>query len=72
MATAGVKRIKFHGVRHTVAALLLQSGVPVHVVGARLGHANVSMALKVYAHALPNMQADAADRLAAVLHGRSR
>ena len=32
IAMAGVKRIKFHGLRHTCATLLLQAGVPVHVV----------------------------------------
>jgi len=28
--TAGVKRIKFHGCRHTVATLSLQAGTPPH------------------------------------------
>ena len=29
---AGVKRIKFHGMRHTVATLMLSAGLPAHVV----------------------------------------
>lgn len=66
---AGVKRIKFHGLRHTVATLMLSAGVPAHVVQRRLGHAKVEMTLGVYAHALPTMQQDAAARLAALLHG---
>ena len=69
MKTAGVKRIKFHGLRHTCASLLLAAGAPVHVVAARLCHANVSMTLDVYVHPLLNMQHDAADRLADMLHG---
>ena len=40
-----------------------------HVVSKRVGHANVSMTLDIYAHALPDQQQDAAARLAAVLHG---
>jgi len=32
LAEADVLPIKFHGVRHTCAPLLLQAGVPVHVV----------------------------------------
>ena len=67
--SAGVRKIKFHGVRHTVATLLLQASVPVHVVAERLGHAQVTMTLEVYAHVLPTQQADAAARLGAVLHG---
>jgi integrase len=69
VSAAGVRRIKFHGVRHTCATLLLGAGVPVHVVAQRLGHADVAMTLNVYAHALPSQQQDAAAKLSAVLHG---
>src|SRR5207244_3890119 len=48
--TAGVKPIKFHGVRHTVATLSLESGTPPHVVAARLGHSTIEL-MKTYAHA---------------------
>jgi len=66
---AGVRRIKFHGLRHTSATLSLQAGTPVHVVAARLGHSKIEMTLNVYAHALPNQQQAAAERLGALLHG---
>lgn len=69
MTAAGVRKIKFHGLRHTSITLMLSAGVPVHVVAQRVGHKDVSMTLNVYAHALPNMQADAASRLGALLHG---
>jgi integrase len=67
---AGIRRIKFHGLRHTCATLLLLGGEPVHVVAQRLGHADVQTTLNTYAHALPDAQQGAADRLAAVLHRR--
>jgi integrase len=38
---ANVRRIKFHGLRHTCATLLLQAGEPIHVVSERLGHSKV-------------------------------
>jgi integrase len=66
---AGVKEISVHGLRHTCATLLLSAGVPAHVVQRRLGHKSIEMTLNLYAHVLPSMQADAANRLAALLHG---
>ena len=67
---AGVRSIKFHGLRHTCATLLLQAGQPVHVVAERLGHQRTDVTLDVYAHVLPDMQQDAARRLNALLYGR--
>jgi integrase len=67
IAAADVKRIKFHGLRHTCATLLLQARVPVHVVSERLGHASVAMTMEVYAHVLPDMQREAASTLGALL-----
>jgi len=63
-----VRRIKFHGLRHTCATLLLQAGQPVHVVSERLGHTQVTMTLQVYAHVLPDMQTEAATTIGALLH----
>jgi integrase len=68
IAEAGIRRIKFHGLRHTSATLLLQAGVSVTVVQERLGHKQISSTLDIYAHALPSMQQDAAAKLGALLH----
>jgi integrase len=65
----GIRVIKFHGLRHTCATLLLAAGQPAMVVAARLGHAKVTMTLEVYAHANDDMQRAAAAQLASVLHG---
>lgn len=50
------KEIRFHDLRHTAATLLLSRGVHPKVVSEMLGHADISITLRVYAHVTPNMQ----------------
>jgi integrase len=69
LSAAGLRRITFHGLRHTSATLLLQAGVSVKIVSERLGHSKVSMTLDTYSHVLPSMGRGAADKLGALLHG---
>jgi integrase len=69
LTAANVRRITFHGLRHTCATLLLQAGEPVKVVSERLGHSKISMTLDTYQHILPTMGRGAADRLGHLLHG---
>jgi len=62
----GLPEVRFHDLRHTWATLALKSGVPTKVVQERLGHANPSITMNIYAHALPGMQAEAAEKVAAL------
>lgn len=64
-ARVGLPAIGLHGLRHTHATMLLRDGVPVTAVAQRLGHANPSITLSVYAHAVP-----ADDHLAAASTAR--
>lgn len=57
---AGVGHVTFHGLRHTHITHLLRSGVPVHVVSARAGHASPAITLTIYAHVMPGQQEGAA------------
>jgi len=59
--------IRLHDLRHTHATILLLAGVPVHVVSQRLGHANATVTLTVYAHVMPGNQRDAADLFARLI-----
>ena len=43
------------------------AGVPIHVVAARLGHADPSITLRVYAHVISNQLAEAAGIFAQVM-----
>jgi integrase len=57
----GLPHARLHDLRHIHATTLLLAGVPVHVVAARLGHADASITLKVYAHVLREQTAGVAD-----------
>ncbi|MCI0687042.1 MAG: site-specific integrase [Sporichthyaceae bacterium] len=54
-------RARLHDLRHIHATTLLLAGVPVHVVANRLGHADPSITLRVYAHVLREQTAGVAD-----------
>jgi integrase len=66
-AQAGLPRIRLHDIRHSAVTAMLRSGVPVKTVSERVGHASTSFTQDVYAAVLPDMQRDAADRMAAAL-----
>ena len=58
---AGVRCIRLHDVRHSYATAALSAGVPVKVLSQRLGHADIAITLRTYAHVLPGDDATAAD-----------
>lgn len=61
---AGMRRIRLHDLRHTHATLALRAGVPTKIVSERLGHATPEFTMRMYQHALPGMQAEAAAKIA--------
>jgi integrase len=66
---AGLPPIRLHDLRHSHATHLLEAGVHPKVVQERLGHANISMTLDTYSHAVPAMEEDAAAKVAALVLG---
>jgi integrase len=64
---AGVRRIRFHDLRHGHATMALQAGIHPKIVSERLGHSTVAITLDVYSHAIPSLQREAADAVAALI-----
>jgi integrase len=69
---AGLPRLTAHGLRHTSATLMLDSGVPPKVAAERLGHADPTLFTNLYSHVTPTMQRDAAARLGQALFGDAK
>ncbi|MGA2513933.1 MAG: tyrosine-type recombinase/integrase [Candidatus Limnocylindrales bacterium] len=67
LLAAGLPRQRFHDTRHACASFLLAQGVPLRVVQEILGHSRISTTADVYAHVLPTLQKDAADRMGELL-----
>lgn len=59
----GFPHVTFHSLRHTNATLMIAEGTDICTVSKRLGHANTSTTLNVYAHALKSKDLEAADKL---------
>jgi len=66
---AEVPDIRFHGLRHTHATLLLRQGVHPKIVSERLGHSSVNITLNRYSHVLPDSQAEAVKAIEKALPG---
>ncbi|HPO07381.1 MAG TPA: tyrosine-type recombinase/integrase [bacterium] len=55
---AGTEDIHPHKFRHGLAIHLLQQGVPIPVISARLGHASVYVTMSLYMKVTPEIQAE--------------
>jgi integrase len=64
---AGVRRIRFHDLRHVFATHAYGEGADVKDLQAILGHANARQTLETYAHPVPQSQRAVMARMDALL-----
>jgi integrase len=62
-AGAGVRVIRWHDLRHTMATLLLGAGTHMTIVSETLGHSGVQITMDTYSHVSAGMQKSAAEAL---------
>jgi integrase len=63
---AGLRRIRFHDLRHTFASLLIQNGESLTYVKEQLGHSSIKITVDVYGHLVPGANRQAVNRLPAI------
>jgi integrase len=66
---AGIRRIRFHDLRHTFASLMISNGEDIVRVSRLMGHANASFTFNTYCHMLPRRRDPIGDRLASLVFG---
>jgi integrase len=65
---AGVKRIRFHDGRHTMASRMLEMGINPKVVQERLEHSTYNTTMDIYGHIGQTLQKDAANKFDEILN----
>ena len=55
---AGIRRFRFHDLRHTYGSLLIQAGVSPAYVQKQMGHKSISVTIDIYGHLIPGANAE--------------
>jgi integrase len=60
---AGLRRFRFHNLRHTFGSLLIQDGASLAYVKDQMGHSSVQITVDTYGHLIPGADIAWVDRL---------
>ena len=69
LARAGLRRVRFHDLRHTFTTLLIAEGASAKFIQSQLGHASVQLTLDRYGHLLPDAGEEMGSKLDARVFG---
>ena len=67
----GLRKIRFHDLRHTCASLLLSNGIPMKQIQIWLGHSTFSTTADIYAHLDFSAQEQSAAAMSAMFQRKS-
>jgi integrase len=60
---AGLRRVRFHDIRHSYASILVEQGESLAYVKEQMGHHSIQITVDIYAHLAPAGNKSAVDRL---------
>jgi integrase len=63
LARAGLRRIRFHDLRHTFGSLLIQAGASLAYVRDQMGHSSIQVTVDIYGHLIPGANISYVDKL---------
>ncbi|MBQ3054801.1 MAG: site-specific integrase [Oscillospiraceae bacterium] len=58
-----LKKIRFHDLRHSCATAMIEAGIDPKTVQQRMGHADISVTMNIYAHCTKTMDTRAAEAM---------
>ena len=63
LSKAGIRKRRFHDIRHTYGSMLLSKGVSVLYVKEQMGHSSIQITVDTYGHWIPNSNRAAVNSL---------
>ena len=63
LATASLRKFRFHDLRHTFGSLLIQDGASLTYVKEQMGHSSIQITVDTYGHLVPGADISWVDRL---------
>src|ERR1043165_2907959 len=63
LVKTGLRRIRFHDLRHTFGSLLIQAGASLAYVRDQMGHSSIQVTVDIYGHLIPGANISFVDRL---------
>jgi integrase len=66
-AAAGIRRIRIHDIRHTVAVVALEAGVPLVAVSEAFGHSGIEITRRTYAPKVPGLSREFSSKMSKAL-----
>ena len=69
---AGLRRIRFHDLRHTTASILINQGAPPKSIQRQLRHASIETTFDIYGHLFPETNSAAIEIMDRALLGTAR
>jgi integrase len=60
---AGLRKIRFHDLRHTYASLLIAQGEHPKYIQVQMGHSSISVTMDTYGHLMNTVNQESAKRL---------
>jgi integrase len=68
---AGLRRVRFHDLRHTYAALLIDQGEHPKYIQGQMGHSSIKVTMDTYGHLMEQTNPEASKRLDETLFGKN-